>query len=67
MPGRARAVASGNELVQAVGELGRDLGLEVKQQVRVARRIWGALRNLRSAILRCEVRIPSPLRFIVND
>src|SRR2546423_14456635 len=46
MPGRARAVASGNELVQTVGELGRDLGLEVKEQVRVARRIWGAVRRI---------------------
>jgi hypothetical protein len=46
MPGRARAVSSGNELVQAVSELGRDLGLEIKQQVRVARRIWGAIRRI---------------------
>ncbi len=46
MPGKARAVSSGNQLVQAVAELGRDLGLEVKQQVRVARRIWGAVRHI---------------------
>lgn len=46
MPGRARAVASGNQLVGAVGDLGRDLGLEVREQVRVARRIWGAIRRI---------------------
>ncbi len=46
MAGRARAVSSGNQLVLAVADLGRDLGLEVKQQVRVARRIWGAVRRI---------------------
>ena len=44
MPGRALAVANGDELAKAVVELGRELGLEPMEQVRVARRIWGAER-----------------------
>lgn len=44
MPGRARAVANGDELTKAVVDLGRELGLEPMEQVRVARRIWGAER-----------------------
>jgi len=44
MPGKATAVLNGNELVQAVAELATSLGLEFRQQVRVARRIWGAVR-----------------------
>jgi hypothetical protein len=44
MPGRARAVANGDELTTAVVDLGRELGLEPMEQVRVARRIWGAER-----------------------
>ncbi len=46
MPGKARAVANGNDLVLAVAELGQSLGLEHAQQVRVARRIWGAKRHI---------------------
>ena len=44
MPGRALAVANGDELAKAVVDLGRSLGLEPMEQVRVARRIWGAER-----------------------
>jgi hypothetical protein len=44
MPGRARAVANGDELAKAVADLGGELGLEPMEQVRVARRIWGAER-----------------------
>lgn len=44
MAGRANAVASGDELARAVAQLGRALGLEALEQVRVARRIWGAVR-----------------------
>jgi hypothetical protein len=44
MPGLARAVANGDELARAVAELGKELGLEPMEQVRVARRIWGAER-----------------------
>ena len=46
MAGRAIAVANGDELVQAVIEMGRALGLEAMEQVRVARRIWGAVRKI---------------------
>src|SRR5262245_37396421 len=46
MPGRATAVANGDELTSAVAQLGRDLGLETMEQVRVARRIWGAERHI---------------------
>jgi len=44
MAGRATAVASGDELAKAVSQLGKELGLEAREQVRVARRIWGAVR-----------------------
>ncbi len=44
MAGRANAVVSGDELAKAVVEVGRSLGLEAREQVRVARRIWGAVR-----------------------
>src|SRR3954471_23744154 len=46
MPGLARAVSNGDELANAVAELGRKLGLEASEQVRVARRIWGAKRHI---------------------
>ena len=44
MAGLSIAVANGDELVKAVAALGRELGLEPMEQVRVARRIWGAER-----------------------
>ena len=46
MAGRATAVANGEELTRAVAQLGRDLALEAIEQVRVARRIWGAERHI---------------------
>ena len=46
MAGRALAVANGDELARAVAQLGRDLALEAIEQVRVARRIWGAERHI---------------------
>ncbi|HMP84108.1 MAG TPA: hypothetical protein PKA41_15530 [Verrucomicrobiota bacterium] len=46
MPGRATSVSNGDALVKAVGQLARELGLEVKEQVQVARRIWGAVRKI---------------------
>lgn len=46
MSGRALAVANGDGLAKAVVQLGRDLGLEAIEQVRVARRIWGAERYI---------------------
>src|SRR6185436_16051217 len=38
--------SNGGDLVSAVAELGRKLGLEATEQVRVARRIWGAKRHI---------------------
>jgi hypothetical protein len=46
MPGRATAVSNGDDLVKVVAQLAQELGLEAKEQVRVARRIWGAVRKI---------------------
>jgi hypothetical protein len=46
MPGRAGAPQSGKTLEDQVLELGERLGLEVRRQVRVGRRIWGAERRI---------------------
>jgi hypothetical protein len=46
MAGRALAVQNGEGLTKAVVALGQQLGLESKEQVRVARRIWGAERRI---------------------
>ena len=46
MAGKALAVSNGDELVQAVVQMARELGLEATEQVRVARRIWGAVRRI---------------------
>lgn len=46
MPGGAKAVSSGDELCKAVCVLGKKLGLEVREQFKVARRIWGAERRI---------------------
>lgn len=46
MAGGAKAVQSGDELVQQVKALGEKLGLEVRTQYKVARRVWGAERKI---------------------
>ena len=46
MAGRALAVSNGDELARLVVALGQQLGLEAKEQVKVARRIWGAERRI---------------------
>jgi hypothetical protein len=46
MAGGAKAVASGDELAKLVCELATTLGLEVHEQFKVARRIWGAVRRI---------------------
>jgi len=56
MPGKATAVSNGDELVKAVAQLSRDLGLEAKEQVRVARRIWGAVRKIDVVLTHPETR-----------
>jgi len=56
MAGRATAVASGDELVTRVSQLALELGLEIKKQVRVARRIWGAVRRIDVVITHPQTR-----------
>jgi len=56
MAGRATAVASGDELVTRVSQLALELGLEIKKQVRVARRIWGAIRRIDVVITHPQTR-----------
>jgi hypothetical protein len=56
MPGLARAVQSGQDLERAVAELGQSLGLELRQQVRVGRRLWGAERRIDVILTHREAR-----------
>lgn len=56
MPGRATAVLNGDELVKAVRELATSLGLQARTQVRVARRIWGAVRRIDIVLTHAETR-----------
>ena len=56
MPGKGLAVSNGDELVKAVAELAGQLGLESRQQVRVARRIWGAIRHIDVVITHAQTR-----------
>jgi hypothetical protein len=46
MAGGAKAVASGDELVKRICDLATTLGLEVREQFKVARRLWGAERRI---------------------
>ena len=46
MPGRQRAITTGQGLTNQVAALGAYLGLDVRQQVRVGRRLWGAIRRI---------------------
>jgi len=46
MAGRSLAVSNGGELVSQLLQLAGQLGLEAREQVRVARRIWGAERRI---------------------
>jgi len=46
MPGKAKAVESGNELRDRVAALGATLGLEADTEVSVGRRVWGAKRKI---------------------
>jgi hypothetical protein len=46
MAGRATAVRSGGELRDLVAALGQKLELDVRSEVRVARRLWGAVRSI---------------------
>ena len=46
MAGGSKAVLSGSELADKVCDLGKSLGLEVYEQYKVARRVWGAERKI---------------------
>lgn len=46
MPGKGAAFESGKQLESAVADLGTHLGLDVRSQVKVGRRLWGAVRNI---------------------
>jgi hypothetical protein len=46
MAGGSQAVSAGSDLVSAVATLAATLGLEAREQVRVGRRIWGAVRQI---------------------
>ena len=46
MPGKGKAVSGGAALESAVAEVGDNLGLTIRRQVRVARRLWGAERHI---------------------
>ena len=56
MPGRAAAVKTGDDLVRDVAALASGLGLQVRTQVRVARRIWGAIRKIDVVLTHVETR-----------
>lgn len=46
MAGKAKAVKSGTDLRDQVAAVARDLGLDIRTEVRVARRLWGAVRQI---------------------
>lgn len=46
MAGKGKAVHSGNDLRDEVARVARDLDLDVRTEVRVARRLWGAVRQI---------------------
>lgn len=46
MPGRAQATYQGGELVEQVASLAARLNLSFRKEVRVGRRLWGAVRRI---------------------
>jgi hypothetical protein len=54
MPGRAAAVHSGAELRDRVVGLGRQLGLDARTELRVGRRLWGAVRCIDVVLTRTD-------------
>ena len=57
MPGKSKAVESGNTLRDVVAELGRKLGLAAEIEVSVGRRIWGAKRRIDVVLKHPETRV----------
>ena len=56
MAGTATAVVSGQELVRLVSVLAKGLGLEVRLEYQVGRRIWGAVRRIDVVITHPQTR-----------
>jgi hypothetical protein len=56
MAGLETAVTNGQQLVQVIVELGTSLGLEVAEQVRVGRRLWGAVRKIDVVLIHPDTR-----------
>jgi len=54
--GKATAVKNGAELQDAVCAMGKKLGLEVRTQFKVARRIWGAERKIDVVLIHPDTR-----------
>lgn len=56
MAGKERAVKDGEKLIQEVKQVAEKLGLQSKEQVPVARRIWGARRKIDIVLTHKESR-----------
>ena len=56
MPGLETAVKNGDELEKQVVALAQRLGLQTRTQVKVARRIWGAVRKIDVVLTHVETR-----------
>ena len=54
MAGKATAVQSGADLRDRIVKLGQALGLDVRVEVRVGRRLWGAVRCIDVVLTRTE-------------
>ena len=54
MAGKATAVAGGSELRDKVAALATELGLDVRTEVKVGRRLWGAVRSIDVVLTRKE-------------
>ena len=57
MPGKAAAVASGNDLRDRVRDIGRELELDAEIEVALGRRIWGAKRRIDVVLKHPETRV----------
>jgi hypothetical protein len=57
VPGRAYAVSTGQGLVNRVIELADKLSLDYQEQVKVGRRLWGAVRNIDVVLTHPESRL----------
>lgn len=56
MAGKGTAVASGQELARQVAALAMSLGLQVRHEYQVGRRIWGAVRRIDVVITHPQTR-----------